>query len=122
MKMKNQVTSHIRPLKLPPPNETQIKRAIKDTLNGLGIYHWWNLQNMGSFKGLSDIMAIMPAHLDEKRVGRIIAIEVKTAKGRLSAYQSAFLDKVNKYQGIGFVARSVDDLIEGLGVKDRFLL
>ena len=108
-------------VKLPPPNETQIKRAIKDTLNGLGIYHWWNLQGLGCFKGLPDIMAIMPAHLDEKRAGKIIAIEVKTKKGRLSSYQQAFLEKVNKYQGIGFVARSVDDLIEGLGVKDRFI-
>jgi hypothetical protein len=105
-----------------PQNETQIKRAIRGTLNGLGIFNWWNLQGLGCCKGLSDIMAVMPAHIDKNRAGRIIAIEVKTEKGKLSEYQRDFLHQVNTNSGIGFVARGVDDLIENLGVKDRFII
>ena len=42
--------------------------------------------------------------------GRFIAIEVKTPRGRLSENQKSFLDDINKCGGIGFVARSVDDV------------
>ena len=53
--------------------------------------------------GISDILAV-------DRMGRVIAIEVKSAKGRVSPDQKAFLERINQTNGIGFVARSVDDV------------
>jgi hypothetical protein len=52
--------------------------------------------------------------------GKFLAIEVKNAKGRLSSHQEAFLNRVNEEGGIAFVARSVDDVIDNLGLRDRF--
>lgn len=44
------------------------------------------------------------------RDGRFLAIEVKTARGRLTAEQAHFLDAVNAAGGVGILARSVNDL------------
>lgn len=55
-------------------------------------------------KGVSDILGIIPP------LGRVLAIEVKSAKGRASPEQIAFLDRVNKDGGIGFIARSYQEV------------
>ena len=52
---------------------------------------------------------------------RFLAIEVKTKTGKVSLDQAKFLKLVNESGGLGFVARSVDDVIDTLGVLDRFL-
>ena len=52
---------------------------------------------------------------------RFLAIEVKTKTGKVSPDQVKFLNRVNESGGLGFVARSVDDVIDTLGVRDRFL-
>ena len=54
--------------------------------------------------------------------GRMIGIEVKSQKGTVSEYQKAFIDRINQAGGLAFVARSLDDVIEGLGLQDRFLV
>lgn len=46
--------------------------------------------------------------------GRFLAIEVKTDKGRVTEEQENFLDQVNLSGGIGFVARSVQDVVDKL--------
>jgi hypothetical protein len=43
-------------------------------------------------------------------IGRVLAIEVKSATGRASPEQIAFIDKVNSFGGLGFIARSVEDV------------
>ena len=91
-------------------SETQIKKQIKKWLNIKHIFWWYNLQGLGSQKGLPDLFAI--------HHGKLWAIEVKTLFGRLSQCQSNFLDnfiEAGKRAGIEveiLVAQSVDDVIE----------
>lgn len=94
--------------------ETQAKRAIKHFLKSLGIFHFPVLQGLGAYKGISDILGVYN--------GRMLAIEVKAAGGRLSDYQKIFLDKVKANGGIVIVAYSIDDVIKGLGLEDRFIM
>jgi penicillin-binding protein-related factor A (putative recombinase) len=54
--------------------------------------------------------------------GRMIAIELKSPKGKATPDQERFLQNVNDAGGIGFVARTIDEVIEGLQLQDRFLL
>jgi len=54
--------------------------------------------------------------------GRFIGIEVKAPKGVVSSYQQNFIDRINEAGGIGIIARSLDDVIVGLGLQDRFLI
>ena len=42
--------------------------------------------------------------------GRFLAVEVKSAKGRLTATQESFLKNVNEAGGVGICARSVQDV------------
>ena len=94
--------------------EAEITRAIRGCLKSLGVWHWKQWQGpMSQPKGVSDIIGIWK--------GRFLAIEVKTQTGRVSEYQQRFIDRVIEEGGIAFVARSVDDVIDGLGVRDRFL-
>lgn len=53
-------------------------------------------------KGVSDILGIYK--------GRMLAVEVKSAKGRLTEEQQDFLNKVNEEGGFGLMARSIDDV------------
>ena len=95
-------------------SEAEITRAIRSTLRGLSVVHWKQWQGpMSQPKGVSDILGIWQ--------GRLLAIEVKTRTGKVSQYQQDFIDTINREGGIAFVARSVDDVIDGLGVRDRFL-
>lgn len=43
--------------------------------------------------------------------GRFIAVEVKSASGRLTPEQANFLEQVNKAGGIGICARSVEEVL-----------
>lgn len=104
----------IRESRMKQQKEADITRAIRSLLKSLGVFHWKQWQ--GSFsqpKGVSDILGIFK--------GKPLAIEVKTDRGRVSDAQKDFLKRWNKEGGIGFVARGVDDVIDGLGVRDRFL-
>ena len=56
---------------------------------------------------MPDIVGVTPA-------GMFLGIEVKTKTGKVSAEQRAFLDRINGNNGIGFVARSVQDVIDKL--------
>ena len=96
-------------------SETEITHSIWSLLKQFGIMHWKVFQSLGSTPGVSDIIAIEP------KTGRIICIEVKTAKGILSPHQERFLQNINDAGGIGFCARSMDDVIEKLGLQKRML-
>jgi len=56
-------------------------------------------------RGISDIIACSPT-------GVFVAIEVKTARGEASDDQIAFIRSVLRNKGIGFIARSLDDVME----------
>lgn len=53
--------------------------------------------------GVADILGVY--------LGRPLAIEVKSATGRLSDYQKRFLEDFKHAGGISIVARSVDDVM-----------
>jgi hypothetical protein len=68
---------------------------------------------MSQPRGVSNIIGVWN--------GRFLAIEVKRPEGRVSEDQEIFLNRIRQHGGIGFVARSTEDVITALGVQDRFL-
>jgi len=99
--------------------EQAIETQIRHFLNLKGIFHW-KAKTVGTFdqkrgvfrqnasymKGVSDILGL--------HKGKLIAIEVKSAKGAVRPEQKVFIDEVNKRGGFAFVARSVEDVQEKL--------
>ena len=99
--------------KIPAQSEAEITRAIRHVLKTLGVWHYKVHQGLGSTPGIPDIIGIWNGHL--------LAIEVKTAKGKLSPKQEVKLKEINQNGGLAFVARGIDDVINSLGVQSRFL-
>lgn len=64
--------------------------------------------HFGLCKGSSDILGI------QTKTGKFLAVEAKTAKGRVTQEQENFLLAVNRAGGIGFVARSAEDALKKL--------
>jgi hypothetical protein len=95
--------------------EADLTKGIRKLLKVCGIWHYKAWQGMGSAPGVSDIIGCLPT-------GRFFAIEIKTPRGVVSDHQRRFIDNVQAQGGIGFVARSVDDVIDGLGIRERFLV
>lgn len=93
--------------------EKAITQAIRGLLRSLNIFHWKEHGGLGSAPGVPDIVGCYQ--------GRMLAIEVKTDRGRVSEHQQRFIDNINAAGGLAFVARSVDDVIVALGFQNRFL-
>lgn len=118
------------------PRETDTVKAILQFLALHKIPAW--RVNTGAFRaeykgktrfhrfgavGMADIVGIRgwPIRWDAqtepaKMLGQFLAIEVKSATGKVSPAQAAFLDTVNAAGGKGFVARSVADVQKELGL------
>jgi hypothetical protein len=63
------------------------------------------MQPYGICVGSSDLIGIAPC-------GRFLAVEVKTATGRVTKEQQTFIDAVCRAGGIAGIARSVDDALQ----------
>ena len=99
--------------------EADIQNQILDWLNKNGIFAWrtnstgiyddekkvYRTPSKYSLKGVSDILGILPS-------GLLLSIEVKSATGRLTMEQKAFLNRVNKFGGLAFMARSLEQVKE----------
>jgi hypothetical protein len=83
--------------------EKEITSEIRGYLNFKGIFHWKVWQGPMSKGGISDILGILPQ-------GKLLAIEVKTRKGKASPNQQAFIEIIKNRGGVAFIARSVDDV------------
>ena len=59
------------------------------------------------FAGQSDILGMLTD-------GRFLAVECKRPGGQLTAGQHAFLSRVIRHGGVGFMAQGVDDVMRGL--------
>ena len=70
---------------------------------------------MSDIIGVRSMLSINEIAMVQVR-GVFLAIEVKSATGRVSPAQQAFLDTVNAAGGLGFVARSVADVARTLGL------
>lgn len=106
-------------------SEKQIENQIISFLRILGVFCWKN-QSVGIFDakkkiyrksnnqnhilGASDILGILH--------GKFLAIEVKSAKGRMTIHQKAFLQNIRSQGGIAFEARSLSDVARHL--KNEF--
>lgn len=106
-------------------SEKDVTEAIKGILKQLDIFHWKQWQGpLSQPKGVSDILGILPG-------GRMFAVEVKKPgwsppSPRTKAYrhyfnQQRFINAVNRSGGIGLFAQSVEEVIHGLGLRDRLL-
>jgi hypothetical protein len=98
----------------PALKEKDITKQIRGVLKTFGVFHWKVWQGLGSTPGVPDIVGVL-------KDGRFLGIEVKTEKGVLSDHQSRFIENINAAGGLAFVARSVDDVIEKLGLQKRLL-
>lgn len=59
--------------------------------------------------GVADILGVYQS--------RFLALEIKSATGKLSEHQKFFIDEVNYHGGIGIVIRSIDDIDKKLFLK-----
>jgi len=102
-------------------SEADIQTMILDHLNRSGVFAF-RVNSAGIYdsrsgvyrrpskyfmKGCSDVLGCLPD-------GRMLAIECKAIKGRLSMEQSAFISKIQAQGGLAMVARSVEDVKEQL--------
>ncbi len=102
----------------PPParqlTEADVTAAIRQILRTCKIWHFKHWAGPMGEKGISDIIGCFN--------GRMVAIEIKRPGGKATPDQIAFIEAVRAAGGIGFVAWSTEDVIEGLGLQDRFLI
>ena len=76
-----------RTVKKPTQSEREITAAIRGLLKTLGVFHWKQFQTLGSTPGVPDIIGILR--------GRMLGIEVKTKRGKVSEHQQKFIDIIN---------------------------
>ena len=104
--------------------ESEIQKAILDYLHLQRVVAWRSNQipapspdgkfrRFAGRRGVADVIGIMP-----DGSGRLLAIEVKSEKGRISPEQAEFGKDVLKAKGVYIVARSLDDVIQALKEAD----
>jgi len=105
--------------------ETALVRQILEYLSYRGV--WAYRVNTGGLldksgrlvrfgtPGHPDIVARLKPSSPEKGSGRVLWIEAKSAKGRLSPAQKDWQAKAEKYGDVYIVARKIEDVTEYLG-------
>lgn len=81
--------------------ETDIRKQIQEYLRWKGYFVYYNLQGLGSYPGLSDLVAI--------KGGMTYHIEVKTARGVQSEKQKEFQHNIEMAGGRYILARGIED-------------
>ena len=71
-----------------------------------------------AFKGCADILGQMKPRTGET-AGAFLAVECKSTTGDATDDQIAFLQLVNKFGGIGFIARHPDDVLRYIPLKEN---
>jgi Holliday junction resolvase len=92
-------------------SEAEITKEIRVYLKIKGVWHYKQWQGLGSLHGIADIIGIYG--------GQYLAIEVKREGGKLSDKQYFFLQRVRKLGGLAFVARSLEDVDNGLAGEGK---
>lgn len=101
--------------------EQQIKNSILAWLKIKGIFAWPN-DSVGVYDPVKKIYRMRHSKFKLNGVSDILgiysttflAIECKAPKGRLSKEQREFLEMVRDLGGIAIVARSIEDVEQGL--------
>ncbi len=86
-----------------PLKESDIRKQIQDYLRWKGWFVYYNLQGLGSYPGLSDLVAM--------KDGRTIHLEIKTPRGKQKANQVTFQENVESAGGTYKVARCLEDVM-----------
>jgi hypothetical protein len=84
--------------------ETKIKAQVRDWLRYEGWFVRWNLQGLGCYPGMPDMIVT--------RDGRTVEIEVKTPRGKQSARQLEYEDALTLAGGEYRVVRCVEDVMD----------
>jgi penicillin-binding protein-related factor A (putative recombinase) len=108
--------------------ESDIQRSILEYLSCNHDGFFWKVNNGGVYdpvrghfrkhnsrftpKGISDIIGIYK--------GKLIAIEVKSAKGTATKEQKEFLKNIAEQGGVAFIARSVEDVRRELNICEQY--
>ncbi len=114
-------------IQIPAQSEAEITRGVRGILNQAQIRHWKQHQSLGSTPGVPDIIAVKKVKVSDlvasgvNEVGVFVGIEVKTKSGKLSDAQVKWKKYIEDSCGIFMVVRDIDDVIEGLGIRNRFL-
>jgi len=102
--------------KAPLPSEKQIQSSILDYLGMLrDAYVWRNNSGSGRVQRKNGYTGYIKFGLEGSAdiigcyMGRFIAIEAKSAKGKTSSEQDRFIEEINRCGGYAIVARSLDD-------------
>ena len=82
--------------------ETDIRRQIQDYLRLTGWFVYYNLQGLGSYPGLSDLVAV--------RGGRVVHVEIKKPGGRQSEKQKEFQRQLEAAGGEYVLAKRIEDV------------
>lgn len=82
--------------------ENLVKEQIKDYLDIMSCFHFSILQGLGAYKGICDRIAI--------KDGKVLFIEVKGPKGKLSNHQEEFKKNIEDAGGNYIAARSYEDI------------
>lgn len=84
--------------------EADIRRQVRDYLRVKGWFVFHVLQGLGCYLGVTDLIAV--------KDGRVLFIELKTARGRQSQHQVKFQADIEAHGGEYVLSRGVDDLME----------
>ena len=89
----------------PKVTEADIRRQVRDYLRIRGWFVFHILQGgVGVYRGITDLIAV--------RDGRVLFIELKTARGRQSVHQVKFQSDIEAHGGEYVLCRGVDDLLK----------
>ena len=88
------------------PTEAEVRTQVKEYLQWQGWFVYYNLAGLGSYPGLSDLVAV--------KDGRVVHIELKRPTGKQSERQEKFQRDLEAAGGEYLVARGVAD-VEHLG-------
>ncbi len=82
--------------------ESDIRRQVRDYLRVKGWFVFHVLQGLGCYLGVTDLIAV--------KDGRVLFIELKTARGRQSQHQKKFQADLEAAGGEYILCRGVDEL------------
>ena len=82
--------------------ETEIRGNIKEYLQWTGWFVFYQLQGLGAYKGLSDLVAV--------KNGRVVFVEVKKPTGNQSEVQIQFQADLEASGGEYVLAKGVEDV------------
>ena len=88
----------------PKMTETDIRRQVQDYLRWRNWFVFYVLQGLGAYRGIPDLIAV--------KCGRVLFIELKTARGRQSVHQVKFQADLEAAGGEYILCRGADDLLK----------